>query len=330
MPKQISKQQKKQAVLYACNALSITAKRRFEQDLKTHPALKEYLDELKSTIQTTREIETLRASEELLQGNRNLLRNRIQIEASKQSNISKIVQNIKNVLPRIKSIVNVRQPIWAVATYVIIGLIAGRLLLSPNDDKTIDISGQNKVDMNKLIQSGLLSDIQINQSTLSPASVKLISDTDSRFNVSGNVNDQNIRQILYYLLLNDKNIDNRFEAGKLINRITPDNESRRVLIASVLSEKDQKVKLQSMKTLSQYQTSKDLMNACKRILIDDRNAEMRLEALSILGKNKSGDIIPLLEVVSEMDDDSIVRGRAKELLVELQKPVSIENNEESQ
>jgi len=330
MPKQISNQQKKQAVLYTCNALSITAKRRFEQDLKSYPALKEYFDELKSTLQTTREIETLKVTDEFIQGNRNLLRSRIQSEQNKQITTAKIIKSVKNFITRIKSVIILKQPIWAIATYVIVGLIAGRLLFPPNDNKSIDISGQNKVDMNKLIQSGLLSNIQIDQSTLSPASVKLVSNTDNRFNVSGNVNDQNIRQILYYLLLNDKNIDNRFEAGKLINRITPDNESRRVLIASALSEQDQKVKLQSMKTLSQYQSSADLINACKRILIDDRNSEMRLEALSILGKNKSGDIIPLLEVVSNMDDDSVVRGRAKEILTEFQKPVSIENNKDSQ
>ncbi|MFC1536162.1 hypothetical protein ACFL4H_02195, partial [Candidatus Neomarinimicrobiota bacterium] len=178
--------------------------------------------------------------------------------------------------------------------------------------------------------SGMLSDLQINQSTLSPSSIKLVSHTDSRFNVSGNVNDKNIKQILYYVLLNDANIDNRYQAGKQVERITPDNESQMVLISSVLSETDPKVKMQSMETLTQYQYSTELINACKRILLDDRNYEMRLKSLNILEKNKSIDLIPLLEVVSKMDDNSKVRVKARELLTDLQKPVSIENNEVTQ
>lgn len=330
MPNNISEQQKKQAALYICNALSITSKRKLEQELKTNSELRDYVNELKSSIETTREISTIGPSEEFLQGSRNLLRGKIQVISNKKtigSVLSDFLNKIKN---GIVSLAKTRQPVWAVATYVIIGLLVGRLLITPDSNKPINISGQEKVDMNKLIQSGVLSDLRIDQSTLSPSSIKLASHTDNRFNVSGNVNDKNIRQILYYLLLNDEDIDNRYLAGKQIKRITPNRESQMVLISSVLSETDQRVKLQSMETLSQYQSSPDLVNACKRILLDDRNYEMRIQSLNILKKNKSIDLIPLLEVVSKMDDDSSVREKANELLTELQKPIFIENIEVTQ
>lgn len=330
MSNKISEQQKKQAALYICNALSITAKRKIDQELKTNSELQDYINELKSAIETTRSFSTIGPSQEFLQGSRNLLRGRIQVINTKKSANSLL----SNVLDKIKSgvtlIAKKQQPVWAVVTYVIIGLIAGRLLLTHGGNKPIDISGQEKVDMNKLIQSGVLSDLQIDQSTLSPSSIKFVSHTDNRFNVSGNINDKNIRKILYYLLLNDDDINNRYQAGKQINRITPDNESRMVLISSVLSETDQRVRLQSMETLSRYQSSPDLINACKRILLDDHDHTMRLESLNILDKNMSSDLIPLLELVSKMDDDSSVRDKANELLTELQKPVSIENNEVTQ
>ena len=330
MSNKISEQQKKQAALYICNALSITAKRKIDQELKTNSELQDYINELKSAIETTRSFSTIGPSQEFLQGSRNLLRGRIQVITKKKSANSLL----SNILDKIKSGVTViakkRQPVWAVVTYIIIGLLAGRLLLTHGGDKPIDISGQEKVDMNKLIQSGVLSDLQIDQSTLSPSSIKFVSHTDNRFNVSGNINDKNIRKILYYLLLNDDDINNRYQAGKQINRITPDNESRMVLISSVLSETDQRVRLQSMETLSRYQSSPDLINACKRILLDDHDHTMRLESLNILEKNMSSDLIPLLELVSKMDDNSSVRDKANELLTELQKPVSIENNEVTQ
>ncbi|MBU0528420.1 HEAT repeat domain-containing protein [bacterium] len=330
MPNNISEQQKKQAALYICNALSITSKRKFEQELKTNSELGDYVNELKSTIDTTREISTIGPSEEFLQGSRNLLRGKIQVISNKKTTVSVLSTILDKIKHGITSIAQTRQPVWAVATYVIIGLLAGRLLLSSGNNKPINISGQEQVDMNKLIQSGVLSDIKIDQSTLSPTSIKLVSHTDDRFNVSGNVNDHNIRQILYYLLLNDDNTDNRYKAGQLVNRITPNNEVRSVLISSVLSESDQRVRLQSMETLTQYQSSTELINACKRILLDDHNYEMRLEALNILEKNKSSNLIPLLEVVSKMDDNSKVRVKARELLTDLRKPVSIENNEVTQ
>jgi len=327
MPNKLTEKQKKQVSLYVCNALSISAKRKIELEIKTNTELSNYMSELKFTINATRQISTIAPSEELLQGSRNLLHGKIQVinrEKSSASFFSSILNNIKS---GVSFVAKKQQPVWAVATYVIIGLLAGRLLFFPSTDKPIDISGQENVDMNKLIQSGALSDLRIDQSTLSPSSIKLVSHSDERFNVSGNVNDKNIRQILYYLLLNDEVIDNRFQAGKQIRRITPNGESRMVLISSILSETDQKVKLQSMETLSQYQSSQELINACKRILLDDRNSDMRLEAIEILEKNKSSDLISLLEVVSKMDDNSSVRNKANELLAELQKPVSIEYNE---
>lgn len=330
MPNKISEQQKKQASLYVCNALSITARRKIEQELKINSGLRDYVNELKSTIDTTRSFSTIGPSEEFLQGSRNLLRSKIQTISNKNNADSVILNILHKIKFGITSIAKKQQPVWAVATYIVIGLVVGRLVFSPGSDKPIDISGQEEVDMIKLIKSGVLSDLQIDQSAISPSSIKLVSHSDNRFNVSGNVNDKNIRKILYYLLLNDDNVDNRYQAGKQIQRITPDSESRMVLISSILSETDQRVKLQSMETLLSYQSSPDLINACKRILLDDHNFTMRLESLNILEKNMSSDLIPLLEVVSKMDDDSSVRNKANDLLMELQKPVSIDNNEATQ
>ena len=330
MPNNISEHQKKQAALYICNALSITAKRKLEQDFKTDSVLLNYVNELKSSIEKTREISTIGPSEEFLKGSRNLLRGKILTISNKETTGSILLNILDNIKNGIASIAKSRQPVWAVATYIVIGLIAGRLLLTPGGNKPINITGQEIVDMDNLIQSGVLSDLQIDQSTLSSSSIKLVSHTDNRFNVSGNVNDKNIKQILYYLLLNDDDIDNRYQAGKQIKRITPNNESQMVLISSVLSETNPRVRKQSMATLSQYKSSTDLINACKRILLDDRNHEMRLESLNILEKNKSIDLIPLLEVVSKMDDNSKVRLKARELLTDIQKPISIENNEATQ
>ncbi|MCJ7801077.1 MAG: hypothetical protein MUP82_01815, partial [Candidatus Marinimicrobia bacterium] len=95
MPNNISEQQKKQAALYICNALSITSKRKFEQELKTNSELLNYVNELKSSIETTREISTIGPSEEFLQGSRNLLRGKIQVLSNKEKSVS-VLSSILN------------------------------------------------------------------------------------------------------------------------------------------------------------------------------------------------------------------------------------------
>ena len=326
MPNNLTEKQKQQASLFISNALSIAAKREFEKELKSNLTLKTYVDELSNTVETTREFSTLKPSDELLQGNRNLLKGKLQQLENEKANGS-VIQLLEKAKNGVASIFKVRQPVWAIITYVVIGLVAGRLFLGSSGDKPLDLNGDGNLDINKIISSGLLSDLDIDQSALSPSSVNFVSNVDDRFNVSGDVEDQDIRKILYYLLLNDENKDNRLEAGKLINKMAPNNETQMVLISSVLSESDSQVKLQSIRTLGNYQINNEIVDACKRVLLDERNSKVRLEALEILENSKSSDLIPLLEVVSKMDDDYSVRNRAGRLLNDLQKPVAIESTE---
>ncbi len=116
MPNNISEQQKKQAALYICNALSITSKRKLEQELKTNSELQDYINELKSVIETTQEISTIGPSEVFLQGSRNLLRGRIQV-LNNNKTIGSILSDILNKIKNgITSFTKSRPPVWAVAT----------------------------------------------------------------------------------------------------------------------------------------------------------------------------------------------------------------------
>ncbi len=327
MPNNLSEQQKKQASLYLNNAMSIASKRKFEKELKTNLTLRTYVDELKNMLETTRMFSVLSPSNELLQGNRNILKNNIQSVSNQQTSGLQINDLLAKIRNGIVAIVKARQPVWAVATYIIIGIVAGRLLLGPVGKKPLDLNGNGQLDMNKVISSGLLDDVQIDRSALSPSTIKFVSNIDDRFNVSGDVNDQDIKKLLYYMLLNNEDQNKRLEAGRLINRIAPNEETQMVLISSVLSERNAQVKLQSLRTLGNYQTTSELVDACKRILLDERDPKVRLEALTLLENSRSSDLIPLLEVVIKMDDDISVRNKADKLLDELQKPVAIEKTE---
>ena len=319
--------QKKQVALYLCDELNPAQRRIFEERLTVDQELQHYSKEFQTTLKITNSLKNLRPTDEFLQGNRNLLRGKI-AQLDREQKTNPVWTKIKNMLQSLYTkFTHNKQPVWAVATYVMIAFFAGRLFLTNGVPESIDITSSGPIDMQSVIQSGVLSNIQIDQSRLSPSTIRLASHSDKNFNISGNISDRNIRQILYYLLLNDEDHNNRLKAGNIISRMTPDDELNMVLISSVLSETDNNVRLNSMRMLSNTQPSTNLINASKRVLLDDHNDAMRMEALKILTKTKPDDLIPLLQIVSLMDENAGVRYQAQKYLDENQSPVKIENIE---
>jgi hypothetical protein len=62
-------------------------------------------------------------------------------------------------------------------------------------------------------------------------------------------------------------------------------------------------------------------------MLEDTNEAIRIEALKILSKEPTVDLIPLLQLVSNMDDNEFIRDESRKLLSSLKNPVSIENIE---
>ncbi|MEE9189518.1 MAG: HEAT repeat domain-containing protein, partial [Candidatus Neomarinimicrobiota bacterium] len=185
-------------------------------------------------------------------------------------------------------------------------------------------------DIQELIQSGSLENVVIDINENAEAPIKFVTHGEQNIDFSGGLKDTKVRQMLYFLLLNDENPGNRLKAVNLMRNVSPDPESQMVLISSLLSDPNSGVRLQSVKLLGRYRPNERLINACQKVLLEDENEAVRMEALYILAKEPTESLIPLLQVVSSMDENEYIRDESRKLLTDLRSPISIENIEATQ
>ena len=326
MPNSKSKKFDRLASLYVLNAMSKTDKENFENQLKTNQELRTLVRECKATMDSVKEAVQFKISTEYLHGQRNLLRGRIeQLEKGRSARMvfTELQEKASSVFSHL---VFGRQPAWAIVTYVFIAFFIGRLVFMPQQDSNDNRTAQ-QFDIKELIQSGYLENVIIDINESAEAPIKFVTHGDQNINFSGGLKDTKVRQMLYFLLLNDENPGNRLKAVNLMRNISPDPESQMVLVSSLLSDPNSGVRLQSVKLLGRYRPNERLINACQKVLLEDENEAVRMEALHILAKEPTEALIPLLQVVSNMDENEYIRDESRRLLTDLRTPISIENIE---
>jgi hypothetical protein len=329
MPNSNSKKFNRLASLYVLNAMSKTEKENFENQLKTDQKLRKLVREYKATLDSTKEAVRFKINTEYLQGQRNLLRGRIeQIEnvRSRRMLYTDLQEKASSVFSRL---VLGRQPAWAVVTYVFIAFLIGRLVFMPQPGSQDNRTDQ-QFDIQNLVQSGGLENVDIDIIEGAEEPIKFVTHGNQNIDFSGGLKDTKVRQMLYFLLLNDENPGNRLKAVNLLRNVSPDPESQMVLVSSMLSDPNSGVRLQSVKLLGRYRPNERLLNACQKVLLEDENEAVRMEALHILAKEPTESLIPLLQVVSNMDDNEYIRDESRRLLTNLRSPISIENIEATQ
>ncbi|NOZ04400.1 MAG: HEAT repeat domain-containing protein [FCB group bacterium] len=330
MPDKISRQLQKQASLYVLESLTAGEKSKFEAELKANASLNQYVQELRETLEATQLLTAVKPTEEYLAGQRNLLRGRIeQFEWQRKHKFS-----MESVLLSLESLKDTlfqsHQPVWAVITYVVIAFFAGRFILGPEPTIPDNLRSTPQIDIRKLISSGALSSAEINVTGNGHPAVNFALETNQSVNVSGGFQDETIRQLLFYLLLYDRNPGNRLKAVKLLENVTPIDEAKMVLTSSLLSDPNPGVRLRAVKLLEQYEPDNLLLDACQKVLLEDNNEAVRMGALNILAKQPTEKVIPTLQIVSLMDENDYIRDQATEILANLKDKISAESIEVKQ
>ncbi|MCK5332054.1 MAG: HEAT repeat domain-containing protein, partial [Candidatus Marinimicrobia bacterium] len=269
MPDTLSAKLRDQATLYALDALTNSELHQFEQLLKANPALQKEVDEIVATLNLTKLASDVKLPEYVLEGQRNLLRGKIeQLENLKRQSGFKV--SLSDLWYNLtKRIFIPRQPAWAVATYVMVAFLIGRLALPTLQTVSAPISTSPQPDVMQLLESGTLSssDIDIFQNDAQSVNFNLQAKND--FSVQGGLNDETIRQILYYMLKNDSNPGKRLKAINLLSEAQPVEAGRIVLISSMLTDPNPGVRLRAAKSLNAYKSDKTLRNACVKVLFED-------------------------------------------------------------
>ncbi len=309
---------KEQAVLYVLEALDFDELRAFKVELSSNRELADYVKELEKTIRFTDPLQEMDVDETWLQSQRNLLRAKIAEHPQITTGLFRSTgQHIRHY---IDVLFIPKKPSLAIATYALLAFLAGRYLIPG-----VSVPEKSGINVRELIQSGLLSqaDIQFNSDQQHPISVAL--NTRQKVELSGNINDEEIRELVSYLLLNDQNPGNRLKAAELVQEMNPDDDVKMVLVSSALSDPNPGIRLRSIRLLQSYPVDPLLINACQKILMEDTNEAVRMEAIAILAKQPSRKLQPILRLVAATDANPYIQTQARELLYNLNNPMGMDN-----
>ncbi len=330
MPDTTSMKLHNQATLYVLDALDAGERTEFEQLLNSDQALQRLVKELQATLSLTDLTASVRPPEHVLQGQRNLLRGKIDLlEAqARQKSLGRRIANRWYDLTERFYIP--RQPAWAVATYVAVAFLIGRLAFPTAAVPAVATTDTTQPDILRLLESGALSSADIELQDKDPQAVSFNLQTKNNYNIEGGVDDSEIQQLLYYMLKNDSNPGNRLKAVNLISDARPLEEGRIVLISSLLTDPNPGVRLRAAKSLTVYSMDKTLRDACIKVLFEDENEAVRMAVLGILADNPNEDVVPALKIIAQMDKNEFIRDQAWRLVNSYRSQVAVERIEENE
>ncbi|MFQ6615503.1 MAG: HEAT repeat domain-containing protein [Fidelibacterota bacterium] len=307
---------KRLAYLYALGELPAKKARRFEKRKESSPELKKLVEELEGTLNLTRMVETREPPEAYLIRQRNLLRGKI--EALDTTSIfQSLVEILTDVADRLFQVVTLqRQPAVAAATYLVLGLIIGRFLLSPGipalrpDMATASVEDR----VQAILAQGNLAATRIEPVSNGSDRITFRLRAKDDLTYTGGPEERLVRELLYYLLLNESNPGRRLQSIKLISHFDEDDEMKMVLVAAVLSDENPGVRLKAIKNLASYPPDKTIRDACVKLLLEEDNTAIRMEALNILTHNPDQGLIPILQAVTRLEENPYIRSQAEALL----------------
>ncbi len=321
MSKTISRNLQDKAIAYVADIMSDQKRMDFELELKTNDELKALINEYKTTLNLSTEAFSFSPSEEQLQSQRLLLKGRIQQLES---------ENFRSPLPnlgsRIKDFLTAPQPAWAVITYMVIAVLISRTLPLTSFDQKLPFheSGINVVD---LMRANELKNIKLTSNLNGDSRIHFALETGKNYDISGGVNDSDIQQLLFYLLLNDENPGKRLKAVRLLKESAHQLDAQAVLVSALLTDTNPGVRLRSIEILKNYESSDLIIDACIKTLLEDENEALRQKALEIISDNPVEKSLPVLQIVSVMDDNEFIRTQAARTLKTFKEEVNPEKVE---
>ncbi len=313
-------------MLYALDSLSKSERETFEVVLKSTPALQQYLNEIQSTLELTETTLKVSFDESYLEGQRNLLRDRILQLEQERKQASLPTRILESARQGVEVLFTPRQPVWAVVTYIIIAFLIGLTLPSRLTETQHPTPAYSSREILNLIQGGDLTSVKLEPGE-NKEKLEMALETKGSIDISGDFKDETIQQILYYLILNDSNPGKRLRALKLLTNVPDLDNKKLVLVSTVLSDPNSGIRLKALEQLSNFKPDKTIMEGCAKLLLEDENEAIRMGALAILGKSPTSDIIPALRVVSLMDENPYIRDRASEILDEVNELTATEKIE---
>ena len=316
MPSQISTHLKEQAALYVMGALSPEEKTEFDRKLKDSHPLRIYVEELADALEAVSRLPGKQPSESFLERQRNLLGGRIDMVIAEPFH-APFVRKLKRAIQTTAELFLFgRRPALAAVTYVLLGLVVGRFLLVPSAAPDIptgpSMTAEQKIQ--KFMELGELVADRIDPVENGTNKVAFRLKAEDEFTYTGGLQDETVRELLAYLLLNEANPGKRLRSIKLMSEFAADDEMKLVLGKALLSDENPGVRLRAIKNLANFPMDETIRNTCVKTLLEEENTAVRMEALNILGRDPDERLIPVLQVVSRLDENEFIRDEASKVL----------------
>jgi hypothetical protein len=170
-----------------------------------------------------------------------------------------------------------------------------------------------------------VANLQFLDSDLSDGKIEFTFDAVRRVNLSGEVNDPAIQNILTYAMLNEQNPGSRLNSINVMENfgnITADKEVKNALITVVMTDENPGVRMEALKLISKFNYDESLKQAYLFVLLNDSTSALRIASLNaLIQASKSGhqlkqnDIELVMQKVKQ-EDNNYIRLKSKTLLEE--------------
>ncbi|MCH8011472.1 MAG: HEAT repeat domain-containing protein [Candidatus Marinimicrobia bacterium] len=309
MPNPLNNRLKKQAVLYILKLLDSKKSLEFEKKMNQDQTLNQYVGELQVTMELTSQFPVRQPSENFLKTQRNLLRGRIDILV-KEPVIKRIIRSFEQIFIQITPLF--RLPAMAIVSSLIIGILAGRFLFTTVKvvPTPIRITNTTEERIHDFLRRGQLAAGQIEYVKNGPDKVVFHLKTEDEYVYSGGLDDALVKELLTYHLLNETNPGKRLKSIKFMMESGADESLMMVYVAVLLTDENPGVRLRAMEQLIQYPPNKIIRDASMKVLLEEENTAIRMGALRILANNPDERLVPVLQVVSRLDDNEFIREQA--------------------
>ena len=316
MSKTISQNHHDKAIAYVSDFMSKQDRLDFESELNENNELKALVNEYKTILNLSTDAFSFSPSDEQLQSQRLLLKGRIQqLESEKSKPV------FPNFGSQIKDFLTAPQPAWAVITYMVIAVLISRTLPLPSFDQKLPVK-ESDINVVDLMRANELKNIKLTSGLNGDNRIHFALETGKNYDISGGVNDSDIQQLLFYLLLNDENPGKRLKAVRLLKESAPQLDAQAVLVSALLTDTNPGIRLRSIEILKNYESSDLIIDACIKTLLEDENEAVRQKALEIISNNPVEKSLPVLQIVSVMDDNEFIRTQAARVLKSFKEAVN--------
>lgn len=151
--------------------------------------------------------------------------------------------------------------------------------------------------------------------------VRISVDDIRRRQVSGELGDENIQQLLLEAAREESNPGVRVESIGLLKSRVDSEEVRGALLDALTRDPNPGVRLKALDGLRPYAGNADVRRTLAAVLVKDQNAGVRVQAIDLLTTHRDQSIVGALQNALEFEDNTYVRAQCERLLAEMKASV---------